>query len=113
MAHGERPKSPLSFSDHLFKFPSTLWLCNKAQEVGLPVNNAPEVWEARGPLLALILQALEDASPAASPLVQLFVDLLKHLLHLPGRRFVELLRDVKNSGRAAVSSSYYLLRRSL
>lgn len=51
------------------------------------------MWEPCGPLLALILQALEDASPAASPLVQLFVDLLKHLLHLPGRRFVELLRD--------------------
>lgn len=62
------------------------------------MNNAPKMWETRGPLLALILQALEDASPAASPLVQLFVDLLKHLLHLPGRRFVELLRDEKTAG---------------
>lgn len=53
------------------------------------------MWEPCGPLLALILQTLEDASPGASPLVQLFVDLLKHLLHLPGRRFVELLRGEK------------------
>lgn len=55
--------------------------------------NTPEVWEARGPLLAFILQSLEDASPSASPLVQLFVDLLEHLLHLTRCRLVELLRD--------------------
>lgn len=57
------------------------------------------MWKPRGPLLALILQALEDAFPTTSPLVQLFVDLLKHLLHLPGRRFIELLRDEKTAAQ--------------
>ena len=51
--------------------------------------------EACGPLLTFILQPLEYPSSAASPLIQLFVDLLKHLLHLPGRCLVELLWDKK------------------
>lgn len=53
------------------------------------------MWEACGPLLTLILQPLEDRSITASPFVQLFVDLIKHLLHLPRRCLVELLWDRK------------------
>lgn len=67
-------------------------------------NIIPKMWESCDPLLTFILQPLEYPSPAASPLVQLFVDLLKHLLHLPWRCLVELLWDRKterdrNTGR--------------
>lgn len=47
------------------------------------VDKIPKMWETSGPLLTFILQPLEYPSSAASPLVQLFVDLFKHLLHLP------------------------------
>lgn len=68
------------------------------------------MWESCDPLLTFILQPLEYPSPAASPLVQLFVDLLKHLLHLPRRCLVELLWDRKterdrNTGRRVSHAS--------
>lgn len=55
------------------------------------LGNVPKMREASGPLLTLLLQPPEDPSPGASPLVQLFVDLFKHLLHLPRCCFVKLL----------------------
>ena len=43
----------------------------------------PQMWEACGPLLTLVLQPAELSAGPAPSLVELPVNLLKHLLHLP------------------------------
>lgn len=64
------------------------------------MGKVPKMREASGPLLTFVLQPLEDPGPGASALVQLSVDLFKHVLHLPRRRFVKLLlgKTQKGSG---------------
>lgn len=85
VAYHWKPSSPghTTWVPTILTHTHSIYYYKKSKGWWKTVCKIPKMREASGPLLTFILQPLEDPSSTASPLIQLFFDLFKHVLHLP------------------------------